>query len=171
MIRYISFRDQVYYFLALLVNFFSNPSTRPGRRSRVWSFIARQSCGGEGGGEGSGEEGGSAQGRGGAGGGKGGGKVGGRAPLPTSRSPSMKFRLPMSPRRKSAPGFRHGLVPAPTRRRAQSWRLLQLHDLVDEHVVGRLSQARHSLETESMAEAGPGRPHRRRAARPPPARG
>ena len=47
----------------------------------------------------------------------------------------------------------------------------QHHDLVDEHVVDRLSQARHSLETERMAEAGPGRPHRRRAARPPPARG
>ena len=45
----------------------------------------------------------------------------------------------------------------------------QRHDLVDEHVVDRLSQACHSLETERMAEAGPGRPHRRRAA--PPARG
>ena len=47
----------------------------------------------------------------------------------------------------------------------------QHHDLVDEHVVDRLSQARHTLETERMAEAGPGRPHRRRAASPPPARG
>ena len=47
----------------------------------------------------------------------------------------------------------------------------QHHALVDEHVVDRLSQARHSLKTERMAEAGPGRPHRRRAASPPPARG
>ena len=163
MIRYIIFRCAAQIFLCETVD-------KPGRRSRVWALIARQSGGGEGGGEGSGE-GGSAQGRGEASGGKGGGEVGGRAPLPTCRSPSMKIRSPKSPRRKFAPGFRHGLVPAPTRRRAQSWRLLQLHDLVDEHVVVRLAQARHSLETESMAEAGPGRPHRRRAARPPPARG
>ena len=45
----------------------------------------------------------------------------------------------------------------------------QHHDLVDEHVVDRLSQACQSLETEPMAEAGPGRPHRRWAA--PSARG
>ena len=87
----------------------SVPVDRPGRRSRVGSLIARQSGGGEGGGEGSGE-GGSAQGRGEASGGKGGGEVGGRAPLPTCRSPSMKIRSPKSPRRKLAPGFRHGLV-------------------------------------------------------------
>ena len=162
--------DQVYYFSCAARKLLCVPVDRPGRRPRVGSLIARQSGGGEGGGEGSGE-GGSAQGRGEASGGKGGGEVGGRAPLPTCRSPSMKIRSPKSPRRKFAPGFRHGLVPAPTRRRARSWRQHQHHDLVDEHVVDRLSQARHSLERERMAEAGPGRPRRRRAARPPPARG